>query len=95
MVEDAVRERGGAVVPPADEPPAPPARVGDGAGLTGATRLRPPGLLELEELLAEYLSTRVSVTMGTNKGKVVIEFADLEDLERIYHHMTTFSGQEH
>jgi ParB family chromosome partitioning protein len=50
-----------------------------------------PGLLELEELLAEYLSTRVSVTMGTNKGKVVIEFADLEDLERIYHHMTTAS----
>lgn len=94
MVEDAVRERGGAVVPPADEPPAPLAPVGDGAGLTGATRLRPPGLLELEELLAEYLSTRVSVTMGTNKGKVVIEFADLEDLERIYHHMTTSSGQE-
>ena len=49
-------------------------------------------LLELEELLAEYLSTRVSVTMGTNKGKVVIEFADLEDLERIYHQMTTTSG---
>jgi ParB family chromosome partitioning protein len=68
-------------------------RVGDGAGLTPATRLRPPGLLELEELLAEYLSTRVSVTMGTNKGKVVIEFADLEDLERIYHHMTTQGGQ--
>ena len=29
--------------------------------------------------------------MGTSKGKVVIEFADLEDLERIYHHMTTAS----
>jgi ParB family chromosome partitioning protein len=93
MVEEAVRERGGAAQPAAEEPTAPPARVGDGAGLTGATRLRPPGLLELEELLAEYLSTRVSVTMGTNKGKVVIEFADLEDLERIYHHMTTMSGQ--
>jgi len=65
----------------------------DGAGLTGATRLRPPGLLELEELLADYLSTRVSVSMGTSKGKVVIEFADLEDLERIYHRMTTESGQ--
>ena len=28
--------------------------VGDGAGLTGATRLRPPGLLELEELLEAF-----------------------------------------
>ena len=65
--------------------------MGDGAGLTRATRLRPPGLLELEELLAEYLSTRVSVTMGSGKGKVIVEFADLEDLERIYHHMTTKS----
>ncbi|HQY84457.1 MAG TPA: ParB/RepB/Spo0J family partition protein [Ilumatobacteraceae bacterium] len=88
-LEEAVRDRGGASEP--DEPPQPTARVGDGAGLSGATRLRPPGLLELEELLADYLSTRVSVTMGTSKGKVVIEFADLEDLERIYHHMTTAS----
>ena len=93
MVEEAVRERGSSGVPPAAEPPQPPAQVADGAGLTGATRLRPPGLLELEELLAEYLSTRVSVTMGTGKGKVVIEFADLEDLERIYHQMTTVRGE--
>jgi len=93
MLEEAVKDRGGAAAP-ADDPaqPAPTGRVADGAGLTGATRLRPPGLLELEELLAEYLSTRVSVTMGTNKGKVVIEFADLEDLERIYHQMTTQSS---
>ena len=93
MLEEAVKDRGGAAAPDDDAPePAPPGRVADGAGLTGATRLRPPGLLELEELLAEYLSTRVSVTMGTNKGKVVIEFADLEDLERIYHQMTTQSS---
>jgi ParB family transcriptional regulator, chromosome partitioning protein len=91
MLEDAVKHRGG------DEPaaegdaptPAPASKQQDGAGLTGATRLRPPGLLELEELLAEYLSTRVSVAMGSSKGKVTIEFADLEDLERIYHTMTT------
>ena len=93
MLEEAVRERGGASArTDDDEPAATTRRVGDGAGLSAATRLRPPGLLELEELLAEYLSTRVSVTMGTNKGKVVIEFADLEDLERIYHQMTTTSG---
>ncbi|MDP2291860.1 MAG: ParB/RepB/Spo0J family partition protein [Actinomycetota bacterium] len=92
MLEDAVRDRGGAAAAADDDPPPSAGKVGDGAGLTGATRLRPPGLLELEELLADYLSTRVNVTMGTNKGKVVIEFADLEDLERIYHQMTTQSG---
>ncbi len=93
MLEEAVRDRGGASARTDDDEPAATTRkVGDGAGLSAATRLRPPGLLELEELLAEYLSTRVSVTMGTNKGKVVIEFADLEDLERIYHQMTTTSG---
>ena len=87
--EEGGRDRGGAAAPA--EPPQLGARVGEGAGLAGETRLRQPGLLELEELLADYLSTRVSVTMGTSKGKVVIEFADLEDLERIYHHMTTAS----
>ena len=90
MLEEAVRDRGGTGEAEAAEAPA-QGRVGDGAGLTAATRLRPPGLLELEELLAEYLSTRVNVTMGTGKGKVVIEFADLEDLERLYHCMTTES----
>jgi ParB family chromosome partitioning protein len=58
--------------------------VADGAGLTGATRLRPPGLLELEELLAGYLDTRVGVQLGAKRGRVTIDFADLEDLERIY-----------
>ncbi len=89
MLEERVRDRGGAAEPEAAEVAL--GRVGDGAGLLPATRLRPPGLLELEELLAEYLSTRVNVTMGTGKGRVVIEFADLEDLERIYHQMTTQS----
>ena len=51
-------------------------------------RLRAPGLLELEELLGEYLHTRVGVSMGSSKGKISIEFADLEDLERIYRIMT-------
>ncbi len=51
-------------------------------------RLRPPGILELEELLADHLGTRVKVDMGAKRGKVVIEFASLEDLERIYNAMT-------
>ena len=51
-------------------------------------RLRPPGLLELEELFSAHLDTRVQVTMGGNRGKVSIEFADLADLERIYRVIT-------
>ena len=47
-------------------------------------QLRPPGLLELEELLAEHLDTRVAITMSAKRGKVVVDFANLEDLERIY-----------
>ena len=52
------------------------------------TTLRPPGLLELEGLLAEHLQTSVGVTMSGKHGKVTIDFADLEDLERIYRLMT-------
>ena len=56
-----------------------------GAPRPSPTRqLRPPGLLELEELLGDHLDTRVTVSMTAKKGKVVIEFSDLEDLERIY-----------
>ena len=65
-------------------PPAPAPTPVDGAGLTEATRLRPPGLLELEQLLADALDTRVGVQMTAKRGKVTIDFADLEDLERIY-----------
>ena len=52
------------------------------------TRLRPPGILELEELLSSYLDTRVKVELGAKRGKVTIDFATLEDLERIYRVMT-------
>ena len=66
-------------------------REPDGDAAPGAPtpkRLRPPGMRELEELLAEFLETRVAVDMGAKKGRVVIEFATLEDLERIYRKMT-------
>jgi ParB family chromosome partitioning protein len=49
-----------------------------------ATKLRPPGLLELEELLGDHLETRVRISMGPRRGRVEIDFATLEDLERIY-----------
>lgn len=46
--------------------------------------LRPPGVHDLEELLEDRLNTRVKVDMGGKRGRLVIEFATLDDLERIY-----------
>jgi ParB family chromosome partitioning protein len=43
-----------------------------------------PRLKEIENGLADKLDTRVSVELGLAKGKITIEFADLEDLERIH-----------
>ncbi len=54
---------------------------------TGTPKLRPAGLLELEERIADYLATRVSVKMANKKGTITVEFADLEDLERVYYLM--------
>jgi ParB family chromosome partitioning protein len=54
---------------------------------------RPPGLLELEGLLSDRLDTRVSVSMGAKRGKVVIDFATVEDLERIYRILTDPSAE--
>ncbi len=72
------------------------ASEGDGADPTpntqqeGSTkeRSREPGFLELEHLLADHLDTRVSISGGAGgKGRLVVEFADLVDLERIYRQM--------
>jgi ParB family chromosome partitioning protein len=70
------------------------AAPGSAARASTATtgRLRPPGLLELEELLSAHLDTRVSITMGASRGKVTIDFATLEDLERIYRAMSPASA---
>jgi ParB-like partition proteins len=51
--------------------------------------LRPPGLEELEGLLGDHLDTRVAISMSAKRGKMTIEFSDLEDLERIYKVIST------
>jgi ParB family chromosome partitioning protein len=45
---------------------------------------RPAALLELEELLADHLDTKVAVAMGAKRGRITIQFADLDDLERLF-----------
>jgi ParB family transcriptional regulator, chromosome partitioning protein len=69
------------------------------AGTTDGTTRRPPprrlpepGLLELEELLSTHLNTRVKVELHNRRGRVVVEFATLEDLERIYRAMVEGSA---
>lgn len=42
-----------------------------------------PGMAELAERLSDRLETRVRVQLGKRKGKVLIEFATLDDLRRI------------
>jgi ParB family chromosome partitioning protein len=42
-----------------------------------------PKLKQISDDLADHLDTRVSVELGKKKGKIVIEFATIEDLERI------------
>ena len=85
-VEEAVRTRNelGAAVPSgAGTPEAVPQRKG----------LPQPGLVELEDLLSRHLDTRVKVEMGGKKGRMVIEFEGLEDLERLYTIITEPPGQ--
>jgi ParB family chromosome partitioning protein len=51
--------------------------------------LRDPGYADLEAFLSEYLATRVRVDPNSKKsGQMVIHFADLEDLERIFRAIT-------
>ena len=46
-------------------------------------KLLAPRLKEIGDQLSDALDTRVSVELGKKKGKIVIEFATVEDLERI------------
>jgi ParB family chromosome partitioning protein len=70
QVEEAARQRKGGEVPP---PPASPI----------VRELRPPAISELEDRLAERLGTKVKITHRGDKGRVVINYSKLDDLERI------------
>lgn len=59
------------------------------AGKPASKGFKPAAVLELEEILGELFSTRVKVDIAARnaknqKGRVIIEFASLDDLERIY-----------
>jgi ParB family chromosome partitioning protein len=96
-VEERVRVSVGADDRQVAEPPeVTAAEVGPspGPGEVGrpSSRLPPPGIVELEELLGDFLNTRVKVDLSNKRGRVVVEFATLEDLERIYKLMVGGGG---
>jgi ParB family transcriptional regulator, chromosome partitioning protein len=47
-----------------------------------------PGLKDLANRLSDVFDTRVKVELGQRKGKIVVEFASLEDLDRIVETMS-------
>jgi ParB family transcriptional regulator, chromosome partitioning protein len=47
-----------------------------------------PALKDLADRLSDAFETRVKVELGQRKGKIVVEFASLDDLERIVKTMT-------
>lgn len=54
-----------------------------------------PGLASLANRLSDVLDTRVKVELGQRKGKIVVEFASLDDLDRIVKTISpTFQGGE-
>ncbi len=69
QVEDAVRQR--------QESPSEAARA-------VVKEVRPVEIIELEQRLTEALGTKVSIAYRRKKGRVQINFASLDELERIY-----------
>jgi ParB family chromosome partitioning protein len=47
-----------------------------------------PALKDLADQLSDVFDTRVKVEMGQRKGKIVVEFASVDDLERIVRSMS-------
>ncbi|WP_112276155.1 ParB/RepB/Spo0J family partition protein [Lentzea terrae] len=46
-------------------------------------QMHAPGLQELAERLSDNFDTRVKVELGQRKGRIVVEFGSVDDLERI------------
>ena len=47
------------------------------------TKSRPPQVVDAQRTLTDRLQTKVRVDMGTRKGKIVIDFVSLDELDRL------------
>jgi ParB family chromosome partitioning protein len=90
-VEEAVRQRNELGAPDAGRS-ADHGKGGRPPSRRGSPGDRPAAVHELEGLLSEQLDTRVSIELSARRSKVIIEFADLDDLERIYRRLTSMDG---
>ncbi len=79
-VEDAVRSL--SVEPEPEPSPALPSDEVADAPSAGTDR--PAAVLEVESALADALATSVEVQIGRRGGQIVIRFADMDDLGRLY-----------
>ncbi|MGE2737276.1 ParB/RepB/Spo0J family partition protein [Mycolicibacterium vaccae] len=64
----------------------------EGASAPPAPRRKPiqmPGLQDVAEQLSTAFDTRVTVSLGKRKGKIVVEFGSVDDLQRIVELMNT------
>ena len=61
------------------------ANRGDSTPVAGPRRkpIHMPGLQDIAERLSGTFDTRVTVSLGKRKGKIVVEFGSIEDLQRI------------
>jgi ParB family transcriptional regulator, chromosome partitioning protein len=51
-----------------------------------------PGLQDVAERLSTAFDTRVTVSLGKRKGKIVVEFGSVDDLQRIVDLMSSSNG---
>jgi ParB family transcriptional regulator, chromosome partitioning protein len=68
---------------PAKQPKAPPRK-----------QLQAPGLQDLADRLSDNFDTRVKVELGRRKGRIVVEFASVDDLERIVKIMSPIQANQ-
>jgi ParB family transcriptional regulator, chromosome partitioning protein len=69
--------------------------VDPGPGTPTNPRRKPiqmPGLQDVAEQLSSAFDTRVSVSLGKRKGKIVVEFGSVDDLQRIVELMNASKG---
>jgi len=67
----------------------------DTTAAPSAPRRKPihmPGLQDVAERLSTAFDTRVTVSLGKRKGKIVVEFGSVEDLQRIVDLMSPANG---
>ncbi|MCP2262580.1 chromosome partitioning protein, ParB family [Streptoalloteichus tenebrarius] len=55
--------------------------------------MQAPGIQDLAEKLSDTFDTRVKVELGRRKGRIVVEFGSVDDLERIVQMMTPRSAE--